>query len=83
MSVCPLNLPIRRTTTTMGIDGLWTVSHSCSFYCTRSRLMDISRLLHLLQVDVHLMSLLLLRGFAHALQVTRRSSCALDLMRGK
>ena len=45
--------------------------------------MDIPRLLRLLQVDVHLMSLLWLRGFAHALQVTHRSSCALDLMRGK
>ena len=67
----------------MGIDGLWTVSHSYPFYCTRSCLMDIPRLLRLLQVDVHLMSLLWLRGFAHALQVTHRSSCTLDLMQGK
>ena len=81
MLACPLK-PIQRTTT-MGIDGLWTVSHLCPFHGMRSCLMDNSRLLHLLQVGVRSMNLLSMRGFALALQMAHHSSCALDLMRGK
>ena len=81
MSVEPLK-PIW-CTTAMGINGLWTVSELCPFQSMRSCLMDISRLLHLLQVGVHSMNLLWLRAFAHVLQVAHHSSCALDLMRGK
>ena len=81
MSAEPLK-PIQ-CTTTMGINGLWMVSQSCPFQGTRSCLMDISRLLHLLQVGMHSMNLLWLRAFTHVLQVAHHSSCALDLMRGK
>jgi len=64
------------------MDYGWWVNHVHS-KVREGSLMDIFRLLHLLQVGVHSMNLLWLRAFTHVLQVAPHNSCALDLMQGK